>query len=159
MRRGLARLAMPFAVLAVVATGLSAGAMLMEQMVFVPIWRASPPQDFLRWFRENEPVLVAFFAPLQVGSAALAIAAAALWTATRRPRWPLFLVSALLALAVLAVYPLYFQGVNASFVAGTIATGDVAGELARWSAWQWRRIAIGVGAFVSAVLAIRDRAA
>jgi hypothetical protein len=44
--------------------------------------------------------------------------------------------------------------VNASFKAATIAPDAVPAELARWSAWQWLRVTIGVAAFVSALLAV-----
>ena len=58
---------------------------------------------------------------------------------------------------MLAVFPLYFQRANASYAAGTIAAGDVAGELRRWSAWHWGRTAIAIAAFLSAAVAIMRR--
>lgn len=139
-------------VLAATALGLAAGAMLAEAAVLVPWWRSLPAESFLRWYRDNASRLLDFFAPLEIGSAALAVAAAALHQYRRRAGRAAFLASAVLSVAVLAAFPLYFAETNARFAAGTIALDRVAGELARWAAWHAARTAIGVGAFVAAVL-------
>lgn len=126
-----------------------------EQLLMVPEWRELPAPDFLAWFREHEPRLVAFFAPLQLGSGVLVLAAAVLYGVRRQPGAGHLALATVLVVAALALYPLYFQAVNASFVAGTIPLDAVPDELARWSAWQWVRIAIGVGAFAAALIAVR----
>jgi hypothetical protein len=135
---------------AVVALGLSAGAMLAEATLLVPYWRALPASDFLLWFADNEPRLTAFYGPLEVAAAVLALAAAGAGAWRRQGGTRPLALAASLAVAVLAMYPLYFEGVNASFVAGTMDAAAVASELARWSAWQWVRVVIGVAAFVVA---------
>jgi len=141
--------------LAAIALGFSAGAMLAEGAVLVPWWRSMPPRSFLGWYAGNASRLFAFFGPLEIGGAGLAVAAGVL------PRYPrgagrgLFVTSAVLAVAVLGAFPLYFRQVNASFAAGTIELDRVAGELARWSSWHWGRTAIGVAAFAAAVLGVR----
>jgi hypothetical protein len=145
------------ALLAVAALGISAGAMLAEELVLVPYWRAIPPDEFLRWFAANEPLLVAFYGPLEIVAAVLTIAAAVHAAWRRAAGKGLLILAAALSVVVLLLYPLYFQDVNASFTAGTIAPDAVAAELARWSAWQWLRVTIGVAAFVSALLAVRRR--
>ena len=65
------------ALAAVVALGLSAGAMRTEAVVFVSYWRTLPAGDFLRWFGENDALLVDFFGPLQATSTIITAAAAA----------------------------------------------------------------------------------
>ncbi|MBI3769578.1 MAG: DUF1772 domain-containing protein [Deltaproteobacteria bacterium] len=142
--------------IAVIALGISAGAMLAEGAVLVPYWRSLPTADFLRWFSDNEPRLVAFYGPLEMAAAAFTVMASALYAFRRRPGAGLLAVSALLVVGVLALYPIYFRAVNASFVAGTIDGAGVAAELARWSVWQWLRVAMGVGALIAAVAAVLD---
>ena len=139
--------------IAVVALGLSAGAMLAEATLLVPYWRSLPAGDFLGWFAANEPRLTAFYGPLEIAAAVLALAAAAMCAWRRHRATRRLALAALLAVIVLAMYPLYFEDVNASFVAGTIDAATVATELARWNAWQWVRVAIGVAAFVVATSA------
>jgi hypothetical protein len=46
------RLTTIVAVLAVLALGLAAGAVLTEAAVLVPFWRSLPPESFLGWYRE-----------------------------------------------------------------------------------------------------------
>ena len=67
------------------------------------------------------------------------------------------LASAVLAVAVLAAFPLYFGEVNASFAAGTIPHEALADELTRWAAWQWARTLLQIAAFAAALLGLRER--
>jgi hypothetical protein len=144
---------------AVVALGLSAGAMLTEAVVLVSSWRSVAAEDFLAWFRDNDARLVAFYGPLQVTSLVLVVVAAALAVGSGRPGSTWLIVAAVLTLIALAFYPLYFRTVNASFAAGTIGAADVPGALARWASWHWLRTAIGIAAFVAGLLAVRDTGA
>jgi hypothetical protein len=148
------RLTNVVAVLAVVALGLAAGAVLTEAVALVPFWRALPPESFLAWFRENTTRLFNFFAPLEIVATVLAIAAAVLARARGHAGAASLVLGAVLAVLVLVPYPLYFQGVNASFATGTIAVERVADELARWEAWHWLRTAIAVGAFAAAAVGL-----
>ena len=138
--------------LAVITLGLSAGAMLAEGAILVPYWRSLPPASFLQWYAANAALLLDFFAPLETGSGVCVVVAAALYQYQRRRGRGLLTTAAVLAVAVLAFFPLYFQSVNASFAAGTIGLDHVAAELSTWALWHWFRIALGVSAFVAALL-------
>jgi hypothetical protein len=141
------------ALLAVVALGLSAGAVVAEAAVLVPFWRSLPPASFLEWYRAYGSLLLRFFGPLEVAAGGLAaIAAGASWVAGTGGA-ALLLVAAVLAAAVLAAFPLYFQKVNAAFAARTIAVERVADELGRWSRWHWIRTGTAIAAFAAAALA------
>lgn len=152
-RMSLEPVATAAALLAVIALGLSAGAMLTEGAVLVPYWRSLPPESFLSWYAENASLLFDFFGPLEIASAFLAVVAAGLYRFERRRGSGLLVLSAVLALAVLAAFPLYFREVNASFATGAMSHDNVEEELARWASWHWARTAVGVGAFAAAVLA------
>ena len=141
------------AVLATLALGVAAGAMLAEGAVLVPWWRAMPPEAFLRWYAENARRLFDFYGPLEIVSATLTLLAAVVHRPSRR--W--FVGAALLALAVLAAFPIYFRDVNASFETGAIGVDRVPGELGRWAAWHWGRTLLGVVAFGLALMGTRER--
>jgi hypothetical protein len=126
-----------------------------EGAVLVPFWRSLRPEAFLAWYAAHAGLLLRFFGPLEVAGAALAIAALVLRWLAGAGGLALLGASALLAVAVLAAFPLYFQRTNASFAAGTLAPDRVAGELRRWAAWHWARCGIAAGAFAAAVLALR----
>jgi hypothetical protein len=149
---GLARLVY---VLTVVVLGVSAGSVIAEGAVLVPWWQSLPPEAFLTWYAVNASRLFNFFGPLEIASALLAAAAGALRRYQRGPGSGLFIASAVLAVAVLLAYPLYFQDVNAGFAAGTTPPDRIPGELARWAAWHWGRTAIATAAFAAAVLGLR----
>ncbi len=153
-RRRDARVSTWLSAIVVVVLGISAGAMLAEGAVLVPYWRSLPAADFLRWFADNEPRLVGFYGPLELIAAAFTMTAAALSAFHRRRGAGLLAVSALFVVGVLALYPIYFRAVNASFVAGTIDVANLPAELVRWGSWQWLRIALGIGALIAAVAAV-----
>ena len=143
------------ALLAVVALGLSAGAVVTEGAVLVPFWRSLPPESFLAWYRQHTGLLLRFFGPLEVGAAGLAVLATLVSWFAGGPATGLFALSALLAILVLAMFPLYFRRANASFAEATIPIAEVDRELRRWSAWHRVRIVLGIAAFVLAVVAAR----
>jgi hypothetical protein len=141
------------AVLATLALGMAAGAMMAEGAVLVPWWRAMPPEAFLRWYAENARRLFDFYGPLEIVSATLTLLAAVVHRPSRR--W--FIGAALLSLAVLAAFPIYFRDVNASFESGAIGVDRLPGELGRWAAWHWGRTALGVLAFALALFGVSAR--
>jgi hypothetical protein len=94
-----------------------------------------------------------FFTALQPPAALLAIAAAiTAWRGNGADRTA-WLVSAACAAAVLVPYLLFFQRANAGFAAAT--TVDLSAELARYAAWQWLRVALGLVAFGASLVALR----
>ena len=138
-------------ILATMALGVAAGAMLAEGAVLVPWWRAMPPEAFLRWYADNARRLFDFYGPLEIVSATLVLLAAVVHRSSRQ--W--FVGAALLSLAVLAAFPIYFRDVNASFENGAIGIDRLPGELRRWAAWHWGRTMFGVLAFALALLGVR----
>jgi len=128
--------------------------MLNEAVVLVGFWRSLPAAEFLDWYAANAGRLSGYYGPLQVAGAVLAIAAAAVHR--RRAGGGLRILAAVLAVVPLGMFFVYFKDVNASFAAGTMALDRVPAALAGWSFWQWVRTAIGTGAFVSALAAVRS---
>ena len=132
------------ALLAAIALGLMAGALVAEGALLVPFWRSLQPADFLAWYRKYAALLQGFFGPLEVVATVLTIAAAMLeWFDQGDGRYWLA-SSAILGVAVLAVFPVYFQRANTSFRTEGIAIDRVQGELKRWSCWHWGRTTAGV---------------
>jgi hypothetical protein len=140
-------------VVAAVVLGLAAGAMLAEAALLVPWWRSLAPEAFFAWYAANAARLFAFFGPLEGGGAVAAIAAAAAGRRAGGSRWRG--AAAVLAVLVLAFFPLYFQDVNARFETAAMPPDALPAELARWAAWHGGRTAIGIGAFAAAVLGVR----
>jgi hypothetical protein len=56
-------------------------------------------------------------------------------------------------LAASALYPVYFESVNANFAAGNIEPEDVPAELARWASWHWLRTCLAALALAAALAA------
>jgi hypothetical protein len=137
--------------LTVAVLGVAAGALVAEGAVLVPMWRRMPAAAFFAWYREHAGLLFRFFGTLEVVAALLVLTAFGLrWLATRAPS-PALAAAAALTVAVLAVFPLYFQRVNASFEQATIPPEHVGGELARWARWHWLRTVLALGAFAAAL--------
>jgi hypothetical protein len=131
------------------------GALLTEAMVLVPMWRTLQPQEFFTLHAAHAHRLYAFFAPLTVGATVLAVAAALTSVATDRPLRAASVLAAVLTLAILSTYGLYFRRANASFAEASITHEALPAELARWAAWHWFRTVVGLFALASALLALR----
>ena len=142
------------AFMTVVILGLSAGAMLTEAIAFVQFWQTLSPNDFLKWFAENAPLLAKFFGSLQTASAIfILITTVVFWIQGRRGKY-FAALSAMLIVAVLLTFFLYFQQANNNFITSAVALDDVKYQLSQWAFWQWIRTALGIGAFVSGIFAI-----
>lgn len=144
--------------LAVLGLGLSAGALLTEGAVLVPFWRSLPPEEFLRWYKRHAGLLFKFFGPIEVVPTLLVLAAA-VSSAMQGGASTSLSLSALFALLVVAMFPLYFRSANESFATGSIESANVADELRRWSAWHWARTVLGVLAFAFATVHLHGAAA
>jgi hypothetical protein len=141
-------------VITVAALGVYAGAMLTEGFVLVPYWRSLAPDAFFAWYAANDARLFGFFGPLTIAMTALALATAVVELLYRSPgRWLAVLVAAI-AIVALAMFPLYFRHVNASFAAATVAPADLPAELARWDRWHQVRMVLSVVALVLGLLGL-----
>lgn len=137
--------------------GLSAGAMLTEAFILVRYWRGLEAGAFLEWYAANHALLVSFYRPLQIAGAAVALLVCLAPLALRERPSSGAIGAAVLSVAVLALFFIFFRDANAEFMSGTLALDEVAGRLERWERWQWLRTAIGIGAAGFAVY--RPRAA
>lgn len=139
--------------LSLAAWGLFAGAMLTEGCVLVAWWRSIPAAEFHAWYAQNDRRLLAFFSPLTIMTALLALGAAilALWTG-HAGRW-LSLFAASLAVVVVASFYLYFGKANARFSAGRLNETELTTELKHWAAWHWGRTVLSLVVLAAAILA------
>lgn len=138
-----------------VLLGASFGAILTGAGLMVPYWQSLPPAEFLAWFGANAKRMLGFFGPLQASSTLVAVVSAAAATWTGHPSKSLAMLAAILAVAVLGLYPAYFQRANAVFETAKIAQTDVPAALAQWASWQWIRTAIAAASFIAALQALR----
>jgi hypothetical protein len=132
--------------------------LLAEGAVLVPYWRSLESEEFLRWYKQNAARLFRFFGPLEVIAALLAFAAAGAATLHGSPGSGSLWLGAFFALAVLAMFPVYFRSVNESFATGAVAPADVPAQLRRWASWHWARTFLGILSFAAALLALQARA-
>ncbi|HTF69774.1 MAG TPA: hypothetical protein VK638_44565, partial [Edaphobacter sp.] len=128
--------------IAVVALGLMAGSLVAEGGVLVPVWRSLQPDAFLIWYKQYAALLQNVFGPMEVVTSVLAVASAGLSWFNQSRGYHLLTASAILSLAVLAVFLIYFQRANSNFKNGNIALASGSEELERWSIWHWARTGI-----------------
>jgi hypothetical protein len=125
--------------LSVAALGIFAGAMVTESYILVPYWRSLPASEFFTWYAANDRRLFGFFAPVTVVATLLAIASAAVSFRDRHPRRSLTLLAAVLSIAALSTFFIYFQNVNPRFATAGFGAEELEEELARWAGWhRWR---------------------
>jgi Domain of unknown function (DUF1772) len=56
---------------------------------------------------------------------------------------------------VMATYPIFFAGANASFERGGLSDAAARSLLERWAVWHWIRSALGIVGFFAALRALQ----
>ena len=134
--------------------GLLAGALLAEGALLVPYWRSLSPEQFYALHPTYGPMLYRFYAPLTIAAPLAALLSAACAIAFAPGHRLASIAAALLALALVACYGLYFKRANGEFAARAVPDAELAAALARWAAWHRARVVIAVLAFVCSLLAL-----
>lgn len=136
--------------LTIALNGAFIGAMILIALVLVPFWKASEPQTFLDWFTAYGGNIGGLMIPLGPGVLILAIIALFL-NKENRLLWGL---TALLTLANILYFPIYYLPTNNSFVEQTIEVNEVGGELVTWLKYHWQRTFFAIGALITSILAV-----
>lgn len=135
-----------FHLIATFALGLLAGALLTEGAILVPYWRRMEPAEFLRLHGTMGPSLYRYFAPLTIAGVMLPFASGVI-TLVAEDALIWRIAAALLCLAALAIYLVYFKAANAKFSEHTISAEELPSELTRWAGWHTTRTIIVLAAF------------
>jgi hypothetical protein len=138
-------------VLAIAAQGVFAGSTLTEGAVLVPYWRSLGAVEFFAYYGRNDRRFLRYFGAVTV-LAALSTWAATLaaFAASHSARGGLALAS-LASLVYVAMFPLFFARMNASFSAAAVPSDRLAAVLSRWAALHWLRTAIAMAALAATV--------
>lgn len=125
--------------LAALMLGLISGAMLFIALALVPYWQSLEPLVFTQWFGDNSHFIARVMLPLGVSTALLVwlTSGVALWK--KHPQKYLFIIAALCALTMAAVFPLYFRETNAAFAEGALDAQQVTETLIQWQRIHWLR--------------------
>ncbi|MFM9862596.1 MAG: anthrone oxygenase family protein [Micropepsaceae bacterium] len=141
------------AVLTATILGLFAGSLLTEALLLVPYFRSLSFADFNRLHHDFGPRLYRYYAPLTIAATVLPLVSAAiLWL--DRPNGSLYAwAAALLALAIVSTYALYFRAANQAFAEKRLGEEALKTELTRWATVHNVRTTLAIAAFVLATLA------
>ncbi len=143
------------AYLAAVSAGIFAGAMLTEALVLVPMWRSLKPAEFSTLHAVHARRLYGFFAPLTAITTTVMVLTGVVAFATGHAQSYLAVTAAVLSLAVLSMYFLYFRNANAALASMHSRPEDIAPMLARWAVWHAVRTAIAICALLLSVLFLK----
>jgi hypothetical protein len=144
-------------VLSVLSFGLLTGAMLLIGISIVGFWKSLTPSEFVLWFASHSSRLGDIMIPLGAITVLVSLAAVAVSWRLRSKQRQWAMIAALCALCVMASYPVFFAGANASFIAGGLSDSAVRALLDQWALWHWGRTLLGLIGFVAATLALSRR--
>ncbi|MFM9884478.1 MAG: anthrone oxygenase family protein [Burkholderiales bacterium] len=141
------------AVVTAIMLGLFAGSLLTEALLLVPFFRSLSFADFNRLHHDFGPRLYRYYSPLTIAATVLPIVSAAtLWL--DHSNGSLYAsAAALLALAIVSTYALYFRAANQAFAEKRLGEEALKKELTRWAAVHNFRTTLAIAAFVLATLA------
>jgi uncharacterized membrane protein len=140
--------------LSVASMGIFVGSMLTEGCIFLPYWRSLSSADFFEWYASNGQRLQDFFGPLTTITTLFAIAAAIVSLWESNPNKWFALLAAVISVAIVSTFFVYFKNANASFSAANLRVDELAKELTRWSIWHWTRTGMSVVAFALSLICL-----
>jgi len=134
----------------ITALGLFAGSLLTEDRILVPYWRTLSDEAFNDLHPTFGPILYRYYAPLTTLAVLLAVANAIVAS------WGGGLdlgacFAAIILLATLGLYFVYFQGANAKFAAHALYGEALKQELGKWAAFHSVRTLAVIIAFIAAL--------
>lgn len=142
-------------ILSTAGIGLLVGALLTEGCLLVPYWHSLSADRFHALYRDLHPLLYRYFTPLTVAPLVLSLIAAVIGLVISGSKsWPT-LTAGILMVCVTATHEVYFKKANSQFAAGSLSPDALSNELARWSAWNWFRVGLGLMAFGASLLGLR----
>jgi Domain of unknown function (DUF1772) len=124
------------------------GAMLTEALVLLPMWRSLKPAELSALHARHAHTLYRFFAPLTAITTMVMVLSAALAVAFGHVQSYFAVTAAVLSLAILCLYFLYFRRANADLANMLSRPEEIAPVLARWALWHWLRTAMALCAFL-----------
>jgi len=131
--------------------GLLAGAMLLIALAVAPFWQSLPPAEFRTWFGAHAFRIGRLMIPLGAGAAFAVAALAARGLPTRGSH----LSAAACALGVALITLAVAEPANERFAAPDgLGDAETRALLARWVAWHWVRVGLGLGGFGAALRAL-----
>ena len=137
--------------------GIFAGSMLTEGCVLVPYWRSLSSADFFVWYAANGQRLQGFFGPLTTITAVLTISAAIVSLWEIHPNSWFALLVAVISVAIVSTFFLYFKNANASFATANLSVDELEKELTHWSIWHWSRTGPSLTALTMSMLSLWKR--
>ena len=141
-------------ILSTAGIGLLVGALLTEGCLLVPYWRSLSADRFHALYRELHPLLYRYFTPLTVAPLVLSLIAVVIGLVISGSKSWLTLTAGVLMVWVTATHEVYFKKANSQFAAGSLSPDALSNELARWSAWNWFRVGLGLMAFGASLLGL-----
>jgi Domain of unknown function (DUF1772) len=137
---------------AVFFSGLLAGSLLLEGLVLVPFWKKLSFAEFFGFHHLFGAALFRYFAPLTTLAVTAPVVAAL--TTFGHNLW--FGVSAIISIAVLLFFPLYFKRANEAFTNKEVTEAELPGRLVLWERIHALRTIVALVAFGAAVLGLQS---
>jgi hypothetical protein len=150
-------LSRPLALLTAVLVGPFAGAMVLIEVVLVPLWRGLAPAEFRAWFTAHSGRLRRLMVPLGASAGAAAAASAVAHRAQGGAGAAASLAAAGATAAVAAVTVTVNEPANRRFVDEEQTDAETEALLERWARWHHLRVALGLSATVAAARALGAR--
>ncbi len=136
--------------------GILVGSLLLEAMVFVPIWKKMDPKLFLDQHTDMSPIIYAYFNPITIlGTLTPIVTGIYIFLLEDNFAW-LQLVPGIVGLTLLLIYYIYFKAANQSFFDGSVGIDGLSKELMRWGNWHWLRTILGIFGFIISLIILNS---
>jgi hypothetical protein len=133
------------------------GSQITEAIILVPYWQSLTAVEFYSYYQEFGPSIGRFYTVLTIIAALIPIALSMYYFRMKASSLPFSLVSAVLAILVVACFYLYFKGTNELFYQSAFNEDDLKNELLTWGQWHWARVVLEIFSLLFLILAVAKR--
>ena len=130
------------------------GAQITEGALLVPYWQSLSAEEFYDYYAQFGPLIGRFYTILTIVASLIPVFVAARYIAKKNDGVKLAIVSAVLAILVIACFYVYFKSANGEFYARAFDEMSLQKELVVWSYWHWGRIVLEIGSLMFLMLAL-----
>jgi hypothetical protein len=130
--------------------------MVLIEVVLLPFWRGTSPDDFRDWFAAHSSRIRDLMIPLGVGAGSVGAASAIAHLAEGRRSAPVSVAAALATVGVIGITVTVNEPANHKFTGGTLTDPETADLLRRWARWHHGRVVLGLAAAVAAAATLMD---
>jgi len=132
------------------------GSQITEGFLLVPYWKSLPMAEFYDYYTQFGPAIGRFYTILTIISVLITVCYSIYCFHIQAVAFNYSLISSFFCLLIIAIFYLYFKGINQQFYEFGFSDAQLKSVLSSWQMWHWIRVIFELIALVFLILTINS---